>query len=511
MAAIITEKFRQSSADSFKTSFGTDKYYLFVGKSQPWTSEGAATDSLPPAPVDSVAPESYYWDDMLAAKLIGTNNTTFAVPRRDYSTTTAFDMYRHDISGTTTAGQYPTKTTSSSGASTLMDSTFYFMTDARRVYKVLYNGDPLQTGAVNISGSAPTTEQTGPFWHDANYYIKFMYKLNTSQIQNFLTTDFQPIENNANSAANRPISVVMVTSGGSGYPTTGGDSTGALDGSTFYTKVRGDGTTTAIIRLKVTGGVIQEFGDGNAATGMQNVGAGYSFASVDLSAANIFSNSNATTAITGATATAWTNATAGSITPIIEPTGGHGANDREELGAHFVMVQGKFEPADSDATQVNDFRRVGIVKNPTVGGSVASIATARTTNALRIAGTISTNYQVDELITQATTGAQGRVIEWDATNKILYYVQEKYASYGLDASGNLVPFSTAAVVSGGSSSASYSVDTSTNTTVNGVSFTGGYAGPELERDSGQIIYVENRRAISRASDQTEDIKVVVEY
>ena len=35
----------------------------------------------------------------------------------------------------------------------------------------------------------------------------------------------------------------MVTSGGSG-PTTGGDSTGALDGSTFYTKVRGDGSTT---------------------------------------------------------------------------------------------------------------------------------------------------------------------------------------------------------------------------------------------------------------------------
>ena len=60
--------------------------------------------------------------------------------------------------------------------------------------------------------------------------------------------------------ANRPISVVMVTSGGSSYPTTGGDSTGSLDGSTFYTKVRGDGTTT-IIRLKVTGGVIQEFGN----------------------------------------------------------------------------------------------------------------------------------------------------------------------------------------------------------------------------------------------------------
>ena len=86
MAAIITEKFRQSSATAFKDSFGTDKYYMFVGKSQPWTSEGATSDSLPPAPVDSVAPESYYWDDMLAAKLIGSTNTTFAIPRRNYST-----------------------------------------------------------------------------------------------------------------------------------------------------------------------------------------------------------------------------------------------------------------------------------------------------------------------------------------------------------------------------------------------------------------------------------------
>ena len=57
MAAIITEKFRQSSATAFKNSFGTDKYYMFVGKSQPWTSEGATSDSLPPSPVDSVAPE----------------------------------------------------------------------------------------------------------------------------------------------------------------------------------------------------------------------------------------------------------------------------------------------------------------------------------------------------------------------------------------------------------------------------------------------------------------------
>jgi hypothetical protein len=177
------------------------------------------------------------------------------------------------------------------------------------------------------------------------------------------------------------------------------------------------------------------------------------------------------------------------------------------------MVQGKFEPADSDATQVNDFRRVGIVKNPIdpLTSATATLSTARTTSALIVSGSITTDFQVDELITQATTGAQGRVIEWDATNKILYYAQEKYTSYGLDSDGDLTAFSTGAAVTGSSSSASYSVDTTVSTTVNGVLFSGGYAAPELQRDSGSVIYVENRRAISRAADQTEDIKVVVEY
>ena len=39
----------------------------------------------------------------------------------------------------------------------------------------------------------------------------------------------------------------------------------------------------------------------------------------------------------------------------------------------------------------------------------------------------------------------------------------------------------------------------------------GYASPELQPDSGDVIYLENRKPISRASDQTEDVKLVVEF
>ena len=134
-----------------------------------------------------------------------------------------------------------------------------------------------------------------------------------------------------------------------------------------------------------------------------------------------------------------------------------------------------------------------------------------TTNAILMAAGGNGNYQVDEKITQASTGANGTVVEWDSTNRILYYVQEKYSSYGLDSSGNLTAFSGANAVTGSSSGAAFTPSTGTSGTTNGVVFASGYAVPELSRDTGEIIYVENRRAISRASDQTEDIKVVVEF
>ena len=46
---------------------------------------------------------------------------------------------------------------------------------------------------------------------------------------------------------------------------------------------------------------------------------------------------------------------------------------------------------------------------------------------------------------------------------------------------------------------------------NTVTMTSGYANPELQPDSGNIIYLENRRPIQRASDQTEDIKIIIEF
>ena len=494
MAAIITEKFRQHNAEQFQESFSeaaATTYYLFIGKSSPFTSTtSGGDDNSPPTPRDDVTSEFYKWDSMLAAKLISSSDVSFVIPRRNWANSTTYDMYEHDISASNT-------TTSS--AINLYDSTFYFMTTDYRVYKVLDNN-----GGVAYSGAEPTTVNANPF-ELGGYTLQYMYTLTQSQIQKFLTSDFIPVTTDANvsgAATNGSIDALRVTAG-SGY----------TDG-TYYAAIDGDGTNAggssgAIALIKVDSGSISAFG--SSGSNVFAPGAGYTFGTVDLT--TVFSDTSLSTAANIG------SGTGGSVQPIISPKGGHGFNAVRELGGHYVMMNTKLEQTEGDDfTVANDFREVGIVRNPFNFGTttVATASQVRQTYAIVMAASPSSPYEIDEKITQSTTGAVGKVVEWDATRNILYYQQEQYANYGIASSGNHVAFSGANTVTGASSGAAAtpSATSSQNVTLAGgtvVTFGSGYLNPELESDSGDIIYVENRRPISRASDQTEDIKIVVEF
>ena len=68
----------------------------------------------------------------------------------------------------------------------------------------------------------------------------------------------------------------------------------------------------------------------------------------------------------------------------------------------------------------------------------------------------------------------------------------------------------------GSSSAATLTPSSTTETItlanaNTLTLTTGYQNPELQPDSGNIVYLENRKPIQRDSDQTEDIKLIIEF
>ena len=498
MAAIITEKFRQHNADQFFESFSEDSkstYYLFVGKATAFTSgTTGGSDSSPPTPSDSPTDTEFYaWDSMIAAKNIPSSDITYAIPRRNWVNGTVYDMYDDNISSSNTT---------TSGASNLYDSSFYFMTSDFRVYKVLDNND-----GTAYSGAEPTSESTSPFAL-GGYVLKYMYQVTSSEAAKFLTSDFIPVSNDSTvsaAATDGKIESLKITAG-SGYTN-----------GTYFAAVFGDGTSAgtssgAIVRITVSGGQIQSFGlTAGSDTTIHAGGAGYTFGTVNLSSGFTFSDS-------GLSSASNMGGSGGAVEVVISPKNGHGNDAIGELGGHFVMTATTLSQAEGDdITTSNDFRQVGIVVDPTNFGTstVATSSTARQTFVVK-GSSVSGTFEVDEKITQATTGAVGKVVEFDSTRSLLYFQQERFADFGTTSTnGDHSVFEGTNVITGATSSATLtpSSDSETITLANNntLATTSGYQNPELQPDSGNIIYLENRKPIQRDSDQTEDIKLIIEF
>ena len=487
MAAIITNKFRIHNQEQFVESFSESSpnvYYLGIGRPQAFTTqtrgdsrtEYQGSDTAPPTPIDSNYEEFNTFNELLAAKKVTSTETSISIPRRNWATGTVYDYYRHDyghfVTGSTSSVQ-----TANSGATTLFDSNFYVLTDDFNVYKCLDNNSNANS-TVKPTGTSTSILSTGD-----GYKWKFMYTLSAAQQTNFLSTDFMAVATNSTVAAaavDGAVNVVKIKTAGSG----------GSNGSHTGVAIRGDGSS-GVATVTVSGGAV-------TAVTVTTPGTGYTFAYIRV----------ADIVAAGATSLTGTE-----LDVIIEPKGGHGFDAVTELGGFFVMTNTNFEGAETsnsgDFNTTNDFRRVCIVKDPNSGGSAATATTLRAVKAVLLASA-SGSFTVDEKITQTTTGAIGKVVEWDNTNKILYYVQTRFNNAGLDTNGNLTAFSGTNTITGADSGITGTPSTSTST-VDSVSFTSGYAAAELDADSGDVVYVENRAPITRASDQTENVKLVIEF
>ena len=489
MPAIITNKFRIHNSEQFSESFSEaspNVYYLAIGRPQAFATQtrgdsrtdNQGTDAAPLTPVDSIQDEFYTFDDLLAAKKIASSDVSFVIPRRNWTTSTVYDYYRHDygnrITGSTSVQ------TANSGATSLFDATYYVMSSTYNVYKVLDNNS---NAASTIE---PTGTSTAVLTTADGYKWKYMYTLSATQQSNFLSTDFMAVATNGTvsaAAVDGAVRIVKIKSAG----------TGGTNGTHTGIAIRGDGSS-GTVSVTVAGGVI-------TAVTVTNVGSGYTFAYIR----------NADIVTAGAT-----GLTGSELDVIIEPKGGHGFDAVKELGGFYVMLNTNFDGSESantgDFTTANDFRRIALIRDPFSGGAAASTSTLRGTKAIRFAASPTPGtFTVDEEINQATTGAVGKVVEWDATNRILHYIQTRFNDEGVDSNGNLTAFSGANVVTGQTSSATGTPSSTGSETADNITFTSGYAASEIDADKGDIIYIENRSPITRASDQTENVKLIIEF
>lgn len=477
-----------------------------------------ATEEIPPAPLDNQREKVEIYDELIAAKRI-TSAFARTVIRRynwDVAVNPKFDMWKPDYSASP-AGSGQIGKTTATGEDSISNAKFYVLNSDYEVFKCLYNGEnetfPSGQNAVEEPSTSSGNYSNGIYTaSDASGYIwKYMYTMPTDDVLRFLSSDFMPVvlpSNNSRTnvvaaAVDGAVEVAIIEKAGTGLPAS----------TTLYTSIKGDGV----------GGVVKFETNGSGtitSASIQTKGTGYTYGQVLLGNGNLFSDSGLSNSVaTGAAAV-------GAIEVIMSPKGGHGSDHEQELNGKRVMtnIRLTYSEGSGDFPVDNDFRRIGILKDPFDFGTTTpcTLDTRSGLKAVKITGG-SANFIPDEQITQTVSGgtAKGTVVSWtldsgSTTTGVLKYIQTVDSDQD---QGVVRAFeSTANAITGGLSAASGNVDTNYFGSLLGTQFPGvdassatGLANPEIENNSGEVIYLENRRLITRAADQIEDIKLVIEF
>jgi len=491
MAAIITEKFRLNNAKQFIEDItqSSSVAYSFIGRGHSWSD-----DSSPPTPVDSPNDEYDAYRNMVALKKISTSDVSHAIVRRDWASGTTYDEYRHN---------YTSSNTSHNSKTTLWDSYFYVITDDYNVYKCLNNdSNTASTVKPDHTTLATPTESDGYQW-------KFMYSISASDVIKFVTNDFIPVKTLGAKLAvaggvdtgsqDGRLGDASTDDGSAQWDVENGAVDGALDrvrivaGGSGYTAsqtnanitIRGDGASGVATVVTNGSGVV-------SSVSITTAGSGYTTAWIANEDIPGFDNANQPADGTNASA---------NIEFIIPPKNGHGADPVEELGGNYIILNSRLEYSEGsgDFPTDNDFRQIGVVVNPTdSGGNTLCSATTRTAyKKMTFQSSGFSAPTVDTIIRNASTEvvgtAVGIVVSVDSTNRVISYLPYP------NESNNYVAFANGNTI--------YSSTSTNHGTLNSSS---AVTAEEVQRYSGDIIYLENRQAVSRASDQIEDIKLIVE-
>jgi hypothetical protein len=444
MTAIISNHFRLNAAKKMvDDAVNNSSYYLFVGRSEEW-----ASDTSPDAPYDNTF--SYHtdvWQRMHALKEITDTDITYAVPRYQW------------ISGTTYV-EYDDRD------SAINTRAFYVISDNNNVYMCLKSGGISTT---NPDSAGIQTNGVIDFTSSDGYIWKYLFTVSTDDSSKFLTSAFIPVryiesqpavgsdtalsnqwdvQQNAIAGA---VYTAKVSAGGSGYT------------SAPTVTATGDGTGFAATAV-IDNGVVTEID-------VTNPGSGYNQISIVLSGGG------------GSGATAY---------GVMGPRDGFGADPRDDLRSHYVTMNVRlvYDDGSGDFIVGNDFRQIGIIRNPTDYGTtdVSTASTMSATKSLTVA--TGGTFAVDSVFEGTQSGATGVVDSYDSVNGIIRYHQTEATGY--------INFTASDFVRPEGDSGS-GVDV---TAINN---------PEVQPYSGEVIFLENRTPVNRASDQIETIKLVLEF
>lgn len=456
---VLTDKLKKQILDDIETGFNDSDtlYYAAIGRISDWNDSDVA-----PQPLNSIREARNARLSMQSVKNI--TDLTYAIPRVNWVSGTIYEAYDDARQGYPATGR-----------------NFYAMNTNQEIYICLQKG---LTDANPPQEKASTVQPTGntdgtPFRTADGYVWKFLYSIGALRASKFVSAGYLPVrkvlatdsdspaedlqqEIVQNNAVVGQITGYAITSGGTGYT------------SAPTVTVQGNGTNAAATATVAGGQVVKievkEDSAGNS--GNSYYGNSYDYATVTLSGGG------------GDSATA---------RAILAPEGGLGDDPRVDLKASALMFNTKPDGAEGgDFILGNEvFRQVLLVKDPyeydSVGGAGGKF-TAETGKALKklVFSTASLSFQQKDTIQGVTSGAKAIVDEVDSDT--VFYHQTEDTGF-LTFQSEVVQKTT---------------DTNVNGTVTSV------LDGEVDPLKGELLYIDNRAAVTRSTDQEEDIKIVIQ-
>jgi len=527
MAAIITDQLRIRNTKNFIQSISStsNSYYSFIGLPNPYTIS-STWDVNPPSPKDNGDEENNYWDSIVALKRINPNDVKPVVRKIRWTSSTIYDMYRHDVSRTNLSK--PSNKTS------LYNSNFYVLNSEFRVYICLNNGiDPENpNGKPSLDEPKFTDLEPRSAGTSGDGYIwKYLYTISPSDLIKFDSVDFMPVPTDWDTGIdNQAIKSHALTSGQIKIASIKNRGFEVGPPNVTYTRVpiSGDGSNAEATIIVNNDSKVESIV-------ITSGGSGYTYGTVNLSAGNV---------------------PTGTVSPvfdvIIPPPNGHGYDIYRELGVTNTLIYARIENDDQNPDFVTGTKisRIGIIENPQSYESGSTLTDSRASGvyALILKGLTpnqnqyrTTTFTANSIISQTVgTGvtAIGKVISYDQTTGVLKYTQDRtLVGFNTDGTQNTSPlygfsqnrFTSNVTGTGslrivGGSSDLYidngfgsQTNPGVSTVINnrtyylGQSFIQGVSNPEVKKYSGNIIYVDNRPAITRSVNQKEDIKVILQF
>ena len=453
MVATITAEMKKRFIDDFKLDADSSavRYYIGISRSEDWNDSDTAT-----TPVNTEREQRDFRHGLQSVKEV--TNFSFVIPRVNWTSGTTYAAYSDTVVA------HPTVP-------------YYAMIESNQVYVCLRQGTNA-AGVAQPSTVAPSGTTNISFTTADGYAWKFLYSIGTLDAAAFKSANFIPVKlqgaTDGSSPATDVEQLAVQNAAIAGRQIVGFsiDAAGTGYTSNPTVAITGNGTGAAASAVQSGGSIVKITIDDSAST--LKMGTGYDYASIALSGGGG----------SGATGTV-----------IFGPKAGFGADPSDDLRARAIMFNAKpVGTEDGEFIVGNSFRQIGLIRNPT--DSAGDAFTASDGNALRRLAmpTISSAFTQRTIMTGTTSGAKAFVNKTDSDE--IWYHQTEATGF--------TQFQEAEAVTDTSGGAGVTQAAGTDADSDA------YIEPKVDKYSGDLMYIENRAAVTRAADQTEDIKVIIE-